>query len=238
MLPLGLLTPCRRGVSAATLVTATLTTYGRRAVLLSPISAAVVVVVVMMLGAVRLLSIGWALCGRGRGRRGSSAFAVAEAAKAEERERAAATAPSFIGTLTVVRARGASLLHLTTTTLADPFVPGEGSSPHTEPAMDGRRFATTAPTVVLLYIRAHISLFFLNVPSKYSPYPSQSQTSFTTLRGQGLGVRLIFGYPCSDPSFKTLHVGLGDVRMVAGIIEGCPLTTPIALYGGGRWHWT
>jgi len=111
----------------------------------------------MTVGAVRHVPLGRAL--RVRQRRGRSRprcsirFALAtEAAQAEERERAVAPAGSFMGTLTIVRTDCARLLHLATATLADPFVSDESSSPHAEPAMDGRCLATTPPAVVLLYI--------------------------------------------------------------------------------------
>lgn len=139
-LPHGFLLPRRRGVSSAA-AAAALTLSGRRAILrgllLGPISAA------MALGVVRPVP-------QGRARRGCSSAAlaaVAEAAQAEERERAAAPARSFVRTLTVVRTGSARLLHLATATLADPFVPDKSSSPHAEPAMDGRCLATTPPAV-------------------------------------------------------------------------------------------
>jgi len=158
-LPHGLL----RGVSAAAL-----TLNGRRAILrrllLGPISATMMV----MLGAVRPVPLGRALRGRRRPRRGRSrrcsaciALAIAKAAQAEERERTAATARSFMRTLAVVRADSARLLHLATATLAFPFVSDEGSSPHAEPAMDGRCLATTPAAVFLLYIRTNEFFVFV-----------------------------------------------------------------------------
>ena len=102
---------------------------------------------VVVLGTMRPVPLGLARRRR-LGRRCSVRFA---SAAAEERERAAA--PIFLRTLTVVCTNSASLLHFATATLADPFVSNESSSPHAEPAMDGRCLAATPPVAILLYTR-------------------------------------------------------------------------------------
>lgn len=104
--------------------------------------------VVVVLGTMRPVPLGLARWRRG-GRRCSVRFASA-AAQAEERERAVASI--FLRTLTVVCTDSAGLLHLATTTLTDPFVSNESSSPHAEPAMDGRCLAATPPVNIVLYI--------------------------------------------------------------------------------------
>jgi hypothetical protein len=124
-LPHGLLLSRRRGVLATA---SALTFDGRRAVLWG-----IPATMVTMLGAMRLVPLGWARRGR-RVRRRYCSLASA-AAQVEERERAVAPARSCLHTL-MVCTDSARLLHLATATLADPFVSGESSSPHAEPAMD------------------------------------------------------------------------------------------------------
>jgi len=139
-LPHGLLSR-RRGVFA----TASALTFDGRRAILGGISATMV----LMLGAVRLLPLGWAMRGRRVMRRCCSLASAA--AQAEERERAVSPARSCLLTLTACT-ESARRLHLATATLADPFVSSESSSPHAEPAMDGRCLAATV-AVILLHIR-------------------------------------------------------------------------------------
>jgi uncharacterized membrane protein YoaK (UPF0700 family) len=71
---------------------------------------------------------------------------ASEVAKAEKREWSvtAARSLSFCAPA-IIGAVGTRFLHLAAALLADMFIAHKSSTPHTEPAMDGRRFgATTA----------------------------------------------------------------------------------------------
>jgi hypothetical protein len=74
---------------------------------------------------------------------------VAEATKAEEREWPAVPAPS-LRLLAVVFTQSTRQLHLVATFLANLLVASESSTPHTEPAMDGRCLRATTTAVFLL----------------------------------------------------------------------------------------
>jgi len=67
---------------------------------------------------------------------------VAEATKAEEREWAASL-------LAVVFTQSTRQLHLVAAFLANLLVASESSTPHTEPAVDGRCLRATTPAVFL-----------------------------------------------------------------------------------------
>jgi len=70
---------------------------------------------------------------------------VAEATKAQEREWAA----SSLRLLAVVFTISTRQLHLVAAFLANLLVASESSTPHTEPAMDGRCLRATTPAVFL-----------------------------------------------------------------------------------------
>ena len=72
---------------------------------------------------------------------------VAEATKAEEREWAAAR---HLRLFAVVFTQSTRQLHLVAAFLANLLVASESSTPHTEPAMDGRCLRATTPAVFLL----------------------------------------------------------------------------------------
>jgi len=74
---------------------------------------------------------------------------VAEATKAEERKWAAVPAHS-LRLLAVMITYSTRQLHLVAAFLANLLVASEGSTPHTEPAMDGRCLRATTPAVFFL----------------------------------------------------------------------------------------
>jgi len=98
----------------------------------------------MMLRAARLVTL--------RGRCGClPGTTIALAAPAEKREWATVTASG----LRFLPPYGTCHLHLVAALLSNPFVTSESSTPHTEPAVDGRCLVTTAHAV---FVRSPVDL--------------------------------------------------------------------------------
>jgi hypothetical protein len=95
----------------------------------------------MMFGAARLVALWFRRC----------IATLAEAAKVEQREGSTVPASGLrLLLLLFIFTQSARHLHLVAALLPNPFIAGESSTPHTEPAMDGRCLSAMTPSVFLL----------------------------------------------------------------------------------------
>jgi hypothetical protein len=118
----------------ATTISTTLALGGRRARGMMRLAATA-----MVSGATRLLALRFGCCN----------LRIATVAEATEKREWAAVPASSLRFLSLVCTQSTRHLHLVAALLANPLVASESSTPHTEPAMDGRCLVATTSAVFL-----------------------------------------------------------------------------------------
>lgn len=144
----------------ATTIT-TLALGGHRASVMMSLTAAA-----MVSGATRLVTL--------RCRSGYRNLRIATVAEATEKREWASVSARFFG---ISFAQSTRHFHLIAALLANPLVASESSTPHTEPAVDGRSLRATTSAVVLLQDQSKNesagAVIFSSLVSKYAPYSSR-----------------------------------------------------------------